>query len=161
MSNVGEQYDVQLEFKERLNYTQYLQNVIEAINTALHNEKVSMSKIRTMILNYLNDIPSSWYDPEFENDIKGVITEREIPNLQKWAGVSLSKEYMMKNDIPLTKKIKDVNFFKLKNAIVNLLDRRNMLIRKDKIEQSTGRNLKYESLDELIDEMGEDEESGD
>lgn len=161
MSNVGEQYDVQLEFKERLNYTQYLQNVIEAINNALNNEKVSMSKIKIMIMNYLNDIPSSWYDEDFENDIKGVVSEKEVPNIQKWAGVTLSKEYMKKHDIPLTKKVRDVDFFRLKNAIVNLLDRRNMLIRKDKIEQSTGKNLKYESLDELIDEMGEEKENGD
>lgn len=155
----GDQFDVQLEFKERLNYTDYLQKVIENINTALNNEKVSMSKIKMMILNYLNDIPFSWYDPEFENDIKNVIKEKETPNIIKFCGFALSNAYMERHDIPLTKKVNNVDFFKLKNAIVNLLDRRNMLIRKDKIEQSTGINLKYESLDDLIDEMGEDDEN--
>jgi len=152
-------YDVQLEFKERLNYTDYLQKVIENINNALNNEKISMSKIKIMILNYLNDIPSSWYDPQFEKDIDGVVKEKEIPNVIKFCGVIMSKAYMEKHDVPLTKKVTDVDFFRLKNAIVNLLDRRNMLVRKDKIEQSTGINLKYESLDDLIDEMAEDEEN--
>jgi len=149
---------VQLEFKERLNYPEYLQNVIQNINNALNNEKISMNKVKTMIMNLLNDIPNSWYDIDFEKDIEGVTREREIPNLIEFVGVPLSKKYMEKNEIPLTKKVNDVNFFKLKNAIINLLDRRNMLVRKDKIEQSTGKNLEYKTLDDLIDEIAKEEE---
>lgn len=149
---------VQLEFKERLNYPEYLQHVIENINTSLNNEKTSMLKVQTMIMNLLNDIPNSWYDPEFEKDIKNVIKEREIPNTIEFCGVALSKNYMKKHKIPLTKKLPEVNFFRLKNAIINLLDRRNMLVRKDKIEMSTGKNLEYATLDDLIDEIAKEEE---
>ena len=144
---------VQLEFKERLNYPEYLQNVIQNINTALNNEKISINKVKTMIMNLLNDIPNSWYDEAFEKDIKGVTKEKEIPNIIEFSGVALSLDYMKRNKIPLTKKVTDVDFFRLKNAIINLLDRRNMLVRKDKIEMSTGKNLKYESLDDLIEEL--------
>ena len=149
---------VQLEFKERLNYPEYLQHVIENINTSLNSEKTSMLKVQTMIMNLLNDIPSSWYDEELEKDIKNVIKDREIPNIIEFCGVALSKDYMKKNDIPLTKTIPDVNFFRLKNAIINLLDRRNMLVRKDKIEMSTGKNLQFETLDDLIDEIAKQDE---
>lgn len=149
---------VQLEFKERLNYPEYLQNVIQNINNALNNEKVSMNKVNTMILNLLNDIPNSWYDGAFEKDIKDVIREREIPNVIMFSGVALSKEYMERNKIPLIKKVTDVSFFKLKNAIINCLDRRNMLVRKDKIEMSTGTNLEFKTLDDLIDAIAEEEE---
>lgn len=149
---------VQLEFKERLNYPEYLQHVIENINSALNSEKVSMMKVNTMIMNLLNDIPNTWYDNEFEKDIENVTKEREVPNVIEFCGVPLSKKYMDKHDIPLTKKIPDVNFFRLKNAIINLLDRRNMLVRKDKIEMSTGRNLEFETLDDLIDEMAKEED---
>ena len=148
---------VQLEFKERLNYPEYLQKVIENINSALNNEKTSINKVNTMIMNLLNDIPNSWYDEEFEKDIKNVVRQRTIPNIIEFCGVPLSKNYMKKHDIPLTKTIPDVNFFKLKNSIVNLLDRRNMLVRKDKIEMSTGKNLEYETLDDLIEEMAKEE----
>lgn len=117
-----------------------------------------MMKVNTMIMNLLNDIPNTWYDKEFEKDIKNVTKEREVPNVIEFCGVSLSKKYMEKHDIPLTKKIPDVNFFRLKNAIINLLDRRNMLVRKDKIEMSTGKNLQFETLDDLIDSIAEEEE---
>jgi len=149
---------VQLEFKERLNYPEYLQNVIQNINNALNNEKVSMNKVKTMIMNLLNDIPNTWYDLDFEKDIKNVTRKREIPNIIEFSGVPLSNAYMERNKIPLTKIVIDVDFFRLKNAIINLLDRRNMLVRKDKIEQSTGKNLEFESLDDLINEIAKEEE---
>ena len=149
---------VQLEFKERLNYTEYIQHVIENINTSLNNEKTSMLKVQTMIMNLLNDIPDTWYDDKFEKDIKNVIKEREVPNIIEFCGIPLSNNYMKRHKIPLTKKVSEVNFFKLKNAIINVLDRRNMLVRKDKIEMSTGKNLEYETLDDLIDVMAKEEE---
>lgn len=154
----SEDYNIQLELKERLRYPEYLEDVIKNINSAFNNEKISTSKVNIMILNFLHDIPSSWYDNEFVEDIKGVITEKIVPNVVKWCGISMSKEYMEKHDIPLTKKVNNVNYFKLKNAIINLLDRLNMLVRKDKIEKSTGKNLKYESLDDLIDELQKEDE---
>jgi len=152
--------DIQLELKDRLKYTDLIEKSIMNIKSAINADNININKINTMIMDLLFDIPSSWYDEDFSKDVKSVIKTRSVPNVVMWAGVSLSKEYMEKHDIPLTKKVRDVDFFRLKNAIVNLLDRRNMLIRKDKIEQSTGRNLKYESLDELIDEMGEEDEKG-
>lgn len=150
-----EDFRVQLELKERLNYPEYLENVIKNINSAFNNEKVSRTKIQDMILNFYYDIPRSWYDETFEKDVKGVIKERKIPNVIKWCGYNMSKEYMKKHEIPLTKKVKEVDYFKLKNAIINLLDRLNMLVRKDKIEMSTGKNLEFESLDDLIDSLSE------
>ncbi len=149
---------VQLEFKERLNYPEYLQTVIQNINNALNNEKISMNKVKTMIMNLLNDIPHSWYDLDFEKAIKGVTKEREVPNVIEFSGARLSNAYMKKHEIPLTKKVTDVDFFRLKNAIINLLDRRNMLVRKDKIEMSTGKNLQFETLDDLIESIAEEED---
>lgn len=155
---MAEDYNVQLEFKERLNYPEYLQNVIQNINNALNNEKVSMSKINTMMMSLKHDIPTTWYDDDFEKDIKDVVQQKEVPNIISWCGVPMSVDYMKRHNIPLTKKVMNVNYFKLKNAIINLLDRRNMLVRKDKIEQSTGKNLEYETLDDLIDDIAEEEE---
>lgn len=154
-----EDFNIQLELKERLNYPEYLENVIKNINSAFNNEKISRTKVNFMILNFLHDIPSTWYDNDFLNDIEGVVTEKEVPNVVKFCNTPLSKEYMERNGIPLTIKKSNVNYFQLKNAIINLLDRLNMLVRKDKIEMSTGRNLEFESLDDLIDSLQEDEEN--
>lgn len=152
-----EDMGIQLELKERLNYPEYLENVIKNINSAFSNEKISMTKVQAMILNLFHDIPSSWYNDDFLNDIKGVITIKQVPNIVKFCNSTLSKEYMIEQGIPLTKEVKSVNYFKMKNAIINLLDSLNMLVRKDKIEKSTGRNLKYKTLDDLLDSLEKDE----
>jgi len=152
---------VQLELKERLNYPEYLENALKHIESAFSNEKISMSKVQAMILNLFYDIPDSWYNDDFVKDIEGVITTKEVPNIIKFCNTTLSQEYMKQQGIPLTKKVKSVNFFKMKNAIINLLDSLNMLVRKDKIERSTGKNLKYKTLDEMIEALekaDEDEE---
>ncbi|MBA7490184.1 hypothetical protein ES702_00719 [subsurface metagenome] len=152
-----EDFDVQLELKERIDFPAYIENAFTKIFNAFNNEKIPKSKVQDMILNFYYDIPRSWKDETFQKDVEKIITEKEIPNIIKWCGITMSKEYMEKNDIPLIKKVKTVNYFKLKNAIINLLDRLNMLVRKDKIEYSTGRNLEYESLDDLIEELSENE----
>jgi len=152
-----EDLGIQLELKERLNYPEYLENVIKNINSAFGNEKISMTKVQAMILNLFYDIPASWYNDDFLNDIKGVVTIKQVPNIVKFCNSTLSKEYMIEQDIPLTKEVKSVNYFKMKNAIINLLDSLNMLVRKDKIEKSTGRNLKYKTLDDLLDSLEKDE----
>lgn len=153
----SEDFNVQLELKERLNYPEYLENVIKNINSAFNNENVTMTKIQSMILNFYYDIPRSWKDEEFLTDIKGLITEKKVPNVIKFCRVVMSKEFMKRHKIPLTKKKREVDYFRLKNAIINLLDRLNMLVRKDKIEMSTGKNLKFETLDDLIDELEKEE----
>lgn len=149
--------DIQLELKDRLKYTDLIEKSIMNIKSAINSDTININKINTMIMDLLFDIPSSWYDEDFSRDVKSVIKIRSIPNVVMWAGVSLSKEYMEKHDLPMTKEVKEVNYFRLKNAIINLLDRRNMLIRKEKVEQSTGRNLEFETLDDLIESLEVDE----
>lgn len=152
-----DEIDVQLEMKDRLNYPAILEMSLKNIKSTIRTSATS-SKINTMILDFLYDIPSSWYDEKFAEDIKKVIKVRNVPNVVKWGAITLSTEYMKRNNIPLEKEIREPDYFTLKNAIINVLDRRNMLVRKDKIEASTGKSLKYETLDDLIDEFGEIEE---
>lgn len=148
-----EDIGVQLELKERLNYPEHIQKAMDTIDSAFNNEKIPRSKVQDMILNFYYDIPNSWKDEAFKKDIQSITSEKTVPNTITFCGATMSKGYMKRNNIPLTKTIKIINYFKLKNAIVNLLDRLNMLVRKDKIERSTGKNLKYKNLDELIEAM--------
>ena len=145
--------EIQLELKERVNYPEILQKGMLDQKAVLKESVFSMAKLNIMILDQLFDIPHSWYDEKFAKEIKSVITEKEVPNMVLHAGVQLSKEYMEKHKIPLTKKVRNIDYFKLKLAIRNLLDRLNMLVRKDKIEMASGKNLSIESLDDLIDKM--------
>ena len=155
---MSEGYDIQLELKERVNYTEVIMKSIMNQKEVIKNPNFSLSKLHLMIIDDLFDIPSSWYDKQFANDIDNVVTTKTVPNSIIFAGVALSEKYMKDNSIPLTKEVKDINYFKLKLAIRNLLDRLNMLIRKDKIEASTGKNLEYNSLDDLIDSQPDDED---
>jgi len=151
--------DIQLELKDRLKYTDIIEKSIMNIKSALNSDIPNINKINTMIMDLLFDIPSTWYDENFSKDMNNIVKTRKVPNVVMWAGVSLSKEYMEKHNIPMTKDVKDINYFRMKNAIINLLDRRNMLIRKEKVEQSTGRNLEFETLDDLIESLEKDEEN--
>ena len=149
--------DIQLELKERVNYTEVIMKSILNQKDVIKDSNFQLSKLHLMIIDDLFDIPSSWYDEQFAKDIKDVVTIRTVPNQVLSRGVPLSEEYMKRMKIPLTREIKEINYFKLKLAIRNLLDRLNMLIRKDKIEMSTGRNLSIESLDDLIDKLAEED----
>lgn len=152
----SEDTEVQLEMKDRLNYPAILEMTLKNIKATIRISP-TISKVNTMILDFLYDIPSSWYDIQFAEDIKKVFKIRKVRNIIKWGAITMSEDYMKRNNIPLTKKTKEPDYFLLKNAIINVLDRRNMLVRKDKIESSTGVNLKYATLDDLIDDF-EDEE---
>lgn len=153
-----DEFDIQLELKERINYTEILALSIKNQKELMKSETFSLSKLHLMIIDDLTDIPYTWYDTQFQKDIENVVQKRKVPNIVRFSGRPLSKSYMEKHNIPYEKEVMDIDYFRLKLAIRNLLDRLNMLIRKDKIEMSTGKNLEIESLDDLIDKMGEDEE---
>lgn len=144
---------IQLELKERVNYPEIIQKGMLDQKAVIRESTFSMDKLNLMILDQLFDIPSSWYDEKFAEEVKSVISTKTVKNTASHAGVQLSEEYMKAHDIPLTREVKNIDYFKLKLAIRNLLDRLNMLVRKDKIEMTSGRNLTIESLDDLIDEM--------
>lgn len=149
---------IQLELKERVNYPEILQKGMLDQKAVIKESTFSMDKLNLMILDQLFDIPSSWYDEKFAKEVKSVISHKTVKNTAFHAGVQLSEEYMKTHNIPLTKEVKNIDYFKLKLAIRNLLDRLNMLVRKDKIEMSSGRNLSIESLDDLIDLMDKEDE---
>ena len=155
---MSEDFNIQLELKERINYTEIMEMSMRNEKEVIKSETFSISKLHLMIVDHLTDIPFSWYDEKFRDDIKNCIAKRTVQNVVTHGGTPLSKEYMERVGIPLTKSSIDVDYFKLKMACRNLLDRLNMLIRKDKIERSTGVILNLESLDSLIDDYADDGE---
>ena len=152
------EFDPQLELKDRINYPHILTTSIIAMKSSLREAKeFNLRKVQIMILDLLTDIPDTWKDQQFEDELKKVVKIREIDIRPINAGVRLSKEACAKMKIATTRKTKQINYFRLKNAIVNLLDRRHLLIRKEKIEQSTGRNLDIQHIEDLNLEFDEDE----
>jgi hypothetical protein len=111
-----------------------------------------------MMWDFFTDIPHSWYDEQFTDDVKKAFMQKTIDVRPIWGDVRLSKETCEKYTMALTKTITSLNIYLLKNAIINLLHRRDMLVRKKKIEYSTGKNLKITSIDELAKHEGQNTE---
>jgi len=155
-------FDVQLEMKDRLNYPHLLESKLIAFGETIR-KGVDTKDVQQQILDIFTDIPRELYDEQFKEDLTGVLSEREIDIRPEFGGYKLSKEHCEKFNLPIKGKVYDVDYFKLKHAIMNLLFRRNMLLRKDKVEQSTGRNLD-DNIEDLLpidfedDEDEEDEE---
>ena len=154
----GAEIDIQLELRDRINYPHVLQSTLMNIKRALMNTDIDMTKIEDMMWDFFTDIPHSWYDEQFTDDVKKAFIQKTIDARPIWGDVRLSKATCEKYNMPITKTITSINIYILKNAIVNLLHRRDMLVRKKKIEYSTGKNLKIKTLDELAQYEGQDDD---
>jgi len=151
------EFDPQLELKDRINYPHILTTSIIAMKSSLRETKeFKMRKVQLLILDLLTDIPDTWKDEEFELELKKVVTVRNIDVRPVNAGVRLSNSACKRMGIKTIRQEKQINYFRLKNAIINLLDRRHLLIRKEKIEQSTGRNLDIQFIEELERDVDEE-----
>jgi len=114
------------------------------------NTDVDLDKVEDLMWDFFTDIPHSWYDVDFTKDVQKAFTMKKVNNRPDWGGVPLSDETCRKYKIEIEKKIPVINIYVLKNAIINLLHRRDMLVRKKKIEYSTGKNL-VDTLDNIED----------
>lgn len=151
------EFDPQLELKDRINYPHILTTSIIAMKSSIRETKeFNLRKVQIMILDLLTDIPDTWKDEEFELELKKVVKIRNIDVRPVNAGVRLSTSACKRMGIQTIRQEKQINYFRLKNAIINLLDRRHLLIRKEKIEQSTGRNLDIQFIEELERDVDEE-----
>jgi len=140
---------IQFELKERLDYPSIITSALLTLKKANAEPTLNPSRIKNIIMDIFTDIPDSWIDDEFEDDIKSCLTIKYIDVRPGFSGVKMSIELCKLNNIKTIQKIKDINWHRLKRAIINLLDRRAMLVRREKIELSTGENLKYATLEDL------------
>lgn len=153
-----DEMDIQLELKDRINYSNILTVSLLSIKRFLLKSDANLDDLENFIVDFFTDIPNAWFDDKFLIAMKNVVEYQEIEILGEFAGVTLDKEFS--KEIGVYKKIKKpkINFFKLKNAIINLLHRRNLLIRKEKIEYTDGVNLDIHTLDDLAKYEEEEEE---
>ena len=140
---------IQFDLKERLDYPSIITSSLMTLKKANAEPKLNPSRVRNIIMDLYTDIPDSWYDDNFKEDLKNCLSTKLIDIRPEFSGVKMSLELCKENNIKTIKKIKEINWHKLKRAIINLLDRRSMLISREKIELSTGENLEFPTLEEL------------
>lgn len=144
-----ENIDIQMELKDRLNYPEIISASLLRLKKSVGESSKERRINQRLILDFLTDIPNSWRDKAFVEELKGVITIKTVDVRPSFAGIKASYNYCKVNNIKTTMEKKNINYFKLKHAIINLLDRKNLLIRKEKIEYTSGENLNYATLEEL------------
>lgn len=146
----------QLELKDRMGYSEHLLTQLRGFERVVVNpaKRLEMQRIMYSIL---KGIPTSWRDEEFSDDLKNIRKETMIDIRPSFCGRKYTVEYCNKMNIPITKKHYEIDYFKLKEAIINLWDRLQLLIRREKIEYSTGKNLDITSVEELYIDDEEDE----
>jgi hypothetical protein len=137
---------IQLELKERLNYPYIFQEGLLTINKAMNRPEMDIKRIQSLILNLYSKIPDTWIDDRFKRDIKACIKIINIDIRPDICGIPMGINECMKKGIDYYRQEEIIDYFALQTSIINLLDRRNMLVRRTKIEASTGVNLEY--LDE-------------
>jgi len=143
--------DAQLELKDRMNYTYVLTLSLIGIEKALGDRLLSNRRIENMIYSLYYKIPETWKDEKFKADLTNCITTKQIDIRPVSCGIQLSIEVCKKLNMPISRQYKKLNVFKLFQSIINLYDRRQLLISKEKIEYTTGKNLSLE-LDSTIDD---------
>lgn len=159
MSKFDEELDIQLELKDRLPYIEILTASLLGLKNVLRSKTISPEKKQEIVKDFLFDIPDSWVNKKFVENIKKAKVEKTINKYPKFGVVSLSPEYCKKNNIQTEFKISEWDYYGLKHAVINLLDDLNMLVRKEKIEYSTGRNTEYENIEEFEKSLSVDDET--
>jgi hypothetical protein len=85
-----------------------------------------------------NSLPSSWLDEEFLDRVPDCNEEVEILTPQFFCGVVISEEVL-----PGSREVKtETDFHKLFGLILDLLDRRNLLVAKERHEYLTSEKIK-------------------
>lgn len=154
---------IQLELKDRLNYPYIITRAIFSIETALSDSEYDADKLEGLIMALFYKIPDTWKSKEFDDEINNAKEIKTYDVRPRYGTIPLDIKICKKMDIKIYEKREEINYFKIYHAIINLLDRLGMLVRKEKIERSTGKNLdavneNEESLDDLIDKENENEQ---
>ena len=144
-------------------YPNILTHTFLNLNRVIASKDADWQQVQTMIRNFHAEIPRTWRDKRFIEDMRSSVKKRVVDARPRFAGVPLDNETCKAAGIATTKTVYEVDYFAVKWAIVNLLDRLNLLIRKEKIEYSTGVNLEddLEALGEQFIEELEEEIEGD
>jgi hypothetical protein len=141
--------DIQLELKDRLPYVEIITASLLGLKNVLRSSKISPSKKQEIVKDFLFDIPDSWVNKKFVENINNAKVEKTITKYPKFGMYNLSPEYCKRHNIQTEFKIIEWDYYALKHAIINLLDDLNMLVRKEKIEYATGKNTEFENLEEF------------
>lgn len=149
-SDIDSDVGIQLELKDRMPYSEYLINQLRAFERVVPNPD-KKGEMQRIIYSLLKSIPDSWKNKIFLEELKKCKTTKRRDVRPSFSGKKYTIEYCKEHKIPISKEVPEIDYFKLKNTIINLFDSLQMLIRREKIEYSSGINLDYATIEDLWD----------
>lgn len=131
--------EVQLQLRDRINYPYLITRQIITFQQAILNFDLSPEEIAESIMGFINMIPESWRDEQFNEDLENAVTESEVDCRPSFAGVRLSVEACIEMGVATTIKSTTEDYYTLFHACINLLDRRGMLSKRRFTERMKGK----------------------
>jgi len=131
--------EADLTLKERVNFPYLLANQILTIQKAFlvaDSSEISEREKRDAILGFVYLIPNTWKDKKFEKEIKEAIIKQKKDRRPRVAGnIRMSKEVCKELGIPAFVEKETFDYYKMFQACMNLLERKQYLSKIVRIEE--------------------------
>ena len=137
-----------LNIRDRLDFPYRIDQQIETFQKATLNTDYSRREIEESISGLVSLMPSRWQDKKFKEDIEASKTSVQVDARPVFAGVRMKKELCEEKGIALTRDLDVIDYFKMLQACIDLLDRLGMLSRREFTEAPTGMPFGEEALPE-------------
>ena len=126
--------------RDRLHYTWLLQEQVRTFQKSVLNIKFSRRELEDSIKGLVSMIPDTWKDNDlkWKEDYEKATTKITLDVRPSFGDVKMSDEYCKRHKIPMTKKIKLVDYFVVLQAVFNKLFRLGMLSKREWQEGTTG-----------------------
>jgi len=131
--------EAQLTMRDRLPYHFLLSQMILTFQKAVLNIQYSAEELREAVEAFVNHVPAMWRDDGFEVELRAaeVLIYEDLRPV--FCGISADKSFCEQNGIPTERLVKTFDYFKVFNAVINLLQRKHMLTKPQYKEIMTGR----------------------
>lgn len=127
-----------LNIKDKVNYPYLLASQILTYQKATLNLDFSDREIKEAIEGFVQMIPDSWKDEDWDKALKKSEIKESIDVRPEFCGVKPSLEYCKENGITAFIEKKTFDSMKLFHACINLLDRRGLISKVSRVEKVLG-----------------------
>jgi len=171
MSKRTREGQASLTIRDRIDFTYLLEEQIITFQQATLNTDFSRREIEEAIDGFVSMVPKTWQDEDYQSELKEAIKIIKVDIRPTFATIPLKMEICKEKNIPIFQEREQKHYFKMLNCVINLLDRRGMISRKEFLEKATGMPIgetelpegmtlqEYlESLDEAVESIKEEDE---
>lgn len=143
--------EAQLSIKDRLNFPYILANQILTFQKSILAEEHSEREIEESIKSFVNLLPDSWKDEQFNEDLEKAKTKRKVDKRpQVTATIRMAEETCNELGIPAFVEEEAIDYYSLFQACINLLDRKKLLSRVRRVEKLEGIDFEHPENNEVL-----------